>query len=72
MLRTQFVEIGNTEKKGLKYDQKSNKNQVIAKTKDFFGSSFCVHSFKKLLTQMKRMLLKSFDINRSNRSFERK
>ena len=71
MLRTQFVEIGNTEKKGLKYDQKANKNQVIAKTKDFLGHLFEHISLTKLLKQMKRMLLKSFDIIRPNRSFER-
>lgn len=71
MIRTQYIEPLKETGKGLKYEQRVNKTQVLAKTKDFLIDLFYAPQLLKILNQMKKMLAKCFDIIRPNRSFKR-
>lgn len=71
MVRTQYIEPLKTKKQNAKYESKVNKTQVLAKTKDFLVELFYSLEFHKILTQMKKMLDKCFDIIRPNRCFKR-
>lgn len=71
MIRTQFIEPQKKYKKDVKYKQKVNKTQVLAKTKDFLVQLFYSSEIFKVLNQLKGMLDKCFDIIRPNRSFKR-
>lgn len=71
MIRTQYIDPQKKYRKEAKHQQKVNKTQVLAKTKDFLVDLFYSYNIFKVLQQMKRMLNKCFDIVRPNRSFKR-
>jgi hypothetical protein len=71
MIRTQYIEPLKLYKKEPKHKLKANKTQVLAKTKDFLIELFTPIDITKILSQMKKILDKCFDIIRPNRSFKR-
>jgi hypothetical protein len=72
MIRTQYFEpLKTIPKKPQIHSKRANKTQVLAKTKDFLIELFYTRTLEKVLTQLKNMIDKCFEIVRPNRSFKR-
>lgn len=66
LVRTQMLE-----EKREKHIMKPNKTQVIAKVKDFLTEIFYKNEIEEVLIQLKKMLIKCYEVVRPNRSFIR-
>lgn len=70
MIRSQGID-NDQRASGNRYQQQSNKTQVLAKTKDFLTDIFYSNQIRKVIRQMLKILEKRLEIIRPNRSFPR-
>jgi hypothetical protein len=71
MIRTQGIDHQIDNKPGRKYQQKTNKTQVLAKVKDFLTDFFYSNQIGKVIGQLLKILEKRLEIIRPGRSFPR-